>query len=155
MSCAICRDGLHCAVCTLQCAVFNVHAAVRTVLCSQWPIVVLAMSSVSSVPRQNCRRECMCRGRCIEGRNDVVADEKFPQGPSFPALGHKQGPEGAWETLWHCTCNSILCVLALYLNWVFKLCSVCTKWYSKLVQLHCYLRFLLCILWPVNQRHKK
>ena len=99
---------------------------------------------------------------CIEGRNDVVADERFPQGPrfpalehkqgpegawetmytmilfvesvamflpcisdpwsnhivhySFPALGHKQGPEGAWETLWHCTCNSILCVLALYLQ---------------------------------------
>ena len=105
------------------------------------------MSSVSSVPRQNCRWECMCRGRCIEGRNYVVADEKFPQGPSFPALGHKQGPEGAWETLWHCTCNSILCVLALYLHWVFELCRVCTQRYSGLVQLHCYLRFRL---WPVN-----
>ena len=107
------------------------------------------MYQVLSVPKQNCR-VCMWCGRwvCIEGRNDVVADEKFPQGPSFPALGHKQGPEGAWETPLALHLQSVLvcsCIVLTRSFWIVQCVHT-----MILVQLHCYFRFLLCILWPVN-----
>ena len=51
------------------------------------------------------------------------------RGPVSLPWSTSKGQRGHGRPPWRCTCNSILCVLALYLHWVFELCSVCTQWY--------------------------